>query len=779
MKHLLYYIKVALKPSSRNIISVLSLALGLALSLVLFGSATYENSYDSFHENDDRLYLVNTSFGNRGYDCMVSGALIPILKTEMPEIEQGTEFTNSGGNFKIGDNKFNLIGIAIDTSFFDVLAFNALKGNPRKDFKEINTIYLSQSKAFELFGDTDPIGKNISRGENIMYTVKGIFEDFPKNSFITYKHSDDSNTIDFLESLSRYKTHDRWYFASNMAVILLKDGIPKEQAESKINQIVDINYTPTDKSKKIKHSLSLLNEHHKNFFGTMIIIIIPLLMALLIAISTALNYSLIAVSSFASRQREFAIHKYSGASRLRIVWIIFIQTAIQTIFALGLAVALIYALSDQITAFFTPTYAILSTSNILNCIYIVLFIIVLSAIIPGKLFSSISIMSLFRNAKNGENIWKKTMLFVLLFLSTATIILATMGYRQYGQMLRNAGYSYDKLIHANTRISKESDFEKYRNELLKLGFVKDVAFSNISIMNDGPSRIRIYEDGSFLFSPVIRKTSENYFDIHEMKIIDGKSYRDGGELNNVVVNERFVEMMNWDKNISPIGNTFHTENNTLHRVIGVVKDFDIAYDALNSSKCSPIVMFPAVSIESHISYANITLKLNKINNQNLRKVEKIIKELNPDNTSIYLNTYLNHRKYLYTDVKKPMDGIGIAGVIIFLISIIGLYGYISNELQYKHREIALRKVYGASVFTIITMIYRPIFIIVCIAVPLGVGAGYFGGDILLNSTLPNVTPMPWWIFASVPLFISVFTYLIVVIRTYKIASRNPVKAIYE
>lgn len=768
---------MALKPNVKNTISVLSLAIGLALVLVLFGDIMYKRSYDNFHENGDRLYFVNTHWGEDdekfSIDNRVPNVVLPTLMAEMPEIEIGTRYYWSESEYKLGDNEFNLTGLIIDTSFFDTFTFEVIKGNPREDFKDIGTIYLSETKSNDLFGGSDPIGKTIM-SDSIAYTIKGIYKDIPKNSIVP--------KAAFLKPITEHQmTGTSWYGgAQNYAVLLLREGVSEKQAEINITKIVDTKYDPVKaaaENRSIKYSISLVSDQHKLDYSVSLMIAMTSFMILLLIIVTALNYSLISVSSLASRLKEFAVHKCNGASGLRVIGMIFIQTAIQTLFALGISIALIIALENQIAQFLTPIDLIFSTENLFSCALIVLFIIVVSAIIPSKIFANISVMSLFRNSRNSHQSWKKVMLFLQLFFSINLIILAIMGYLQYDYMLnKDIGYDYDKLIYTDIKIENRNDIEKYKEELSKLSSVEDITYSDFFLMY-GLSGMRVMEDGAKLFSPRYMETDENYFDVHKMDIVDGKAYRDGGSFYDVVVNEKFVESIHWDKDKSAVGKTFRTSNST-YRVIGVVNNFQCAWSDLTVANYFPVVMFPYVtdSKKDYDKTIYLTIKLNEITPQNLDAVRAVLKKLNPA-TDSSVSTYRAQRLYQFENVKKPMDSIALSGLIIFLISIIGLYGYISNELQYRHREIALRKVYGASVISIIKMIYRPIFIILCIATPLAVVGGYYGGVMMLGSTLPYMISMPWWIFVSVPMFILLFTYGIVAGRTFKVASENPIKAI--
>lgn len=779
MNKFIYHIKAALKPNARNIISIFSLALGLALSLVLWGSAMYDRSYDSFHKDKDRLYSLNRSY-NDEESWGVPDITSQTLKSEMPDIEDATRFISREITYKIDNNVFSLVGMAIDTSFFDVLSFEVLKGNPREDFKELRTIYLSESKAFELFGDNDPIEKTLIRDSIYIYTVKGIFKDFPKNSIISYSYGNNKNEIDFLESLNQYKLQESWYGGVNFSVIRLQDGVSQQDAEDKIKHIVDANYDPivaAEKNQSMKILLTPIDDEYRNISYVLIMIMITSFMALLLVIATALNYSLISISSLGARLKEFAVRKYSGASRLQIVGIIFIQTTIQTFVALGLAAVFIIAFREQIEMFLAPIDIIFSINNLLNSLFVVVIIIVASAIIPSIIFANISVISLFRKSRNSHQTWKKIMLFIQLLLSVAIVLLAVMAYMQYDYMInKDIGYKYDNLVYFNTKFENKSDYTKFKNELMKLSFVEDVTFSNGNIMH-GFGGMEILEDGTSLFHSSYLTTSENFFDLLEMEIINGEPYRDGGDFYDVVVNEKFVEKINWDRDKSVIGKTFSGRGDKLYRVVGVVKNFYSGYDEIVDNNHYPIVMSPNISIQKIFLHTFITLKLSEMSKANYDAIVETMNKLNIKN--VHISTYQNRRDFNFIDVKKPIYGIAMAGIIIFLITIIGLYGYIGNELQYKHREIALRKVYGASVFNIIKIIYRPILIILLIAIPLGVVGGYFGGYFTINSSLPYVITLPWWVFVLVPLCIVIVTYMIVVLRTYRIATKNPIKPIHE
>ena len=782
MKHLIYYIKLALKPSLKNIICILSLAFGLSLSLVLFGNVLYERSFDNFHDNKDRTYLINAHYFEDQKESGVHNSLpimvIPKIFAEIPEIEIATQFYDRPYEYTLNNNVFKLDVIEVDSLFFDVFSFEVLQGNPKEDFKNPGTIYLSQSKAYDLFGNINPIGQILKKSKTTM-TVKGIYKDFPANSIITSNYG----PVDALESFAKYKIRGGLFGGDRYkGMVVLRDGISELFVEQKIQELLERELPPSYVG-LVQYRLRPLADEHSNSKSVKQATMIMSLVALLLLVISALNNSLISLSSMSLRLKEIAIHKCNGAKRSRIILMIFTETAVQTLVALILATFFIYAFQNKIASLFAPIDVIFSIEHIWGMILVVLLMLIVSSIIPCVVLSNIPIVTLFTSSKNSNKLWKKIMLFMQLFFTISLISVAFIAVKQYDYMLyKDLGYNCSNLIYTEIELENESEFDKYTAELKSLNCVDGVSYDFEGIVMSKMVGYGVSEKGmgSHLFSTRALTSSSAIFDTHKLEFVDGEPFRDNSnDFGEVVINERFIEMMNWDKNESVIGKTISVWQEE-NRVVGVVKNFETTPD-ISATNYEPIIIRNIRPLmrkynNEFPTTVSVSILLNDITPENIELVRLKLLNLNSENDNA-INSYIAYRSDIMKPFEKQVTGLNITSFIILLISAMGLFGFISNELQFKYREIALRRIYGATISNIIMMTYRPIAKLLYVAIPFALFVSYYLGSLFIERNFPDTTPIFWWMLLFPVLFVIFISLFIVFAKTFGVARENPIKTI--
>ena len=787
MKTFYQSIKKALSPTSKNIISVFSLTLGLTLSLVLFGSVVYQKSFDNFHSKKDRIYLLKLNFQDKDGD-RVSGRVPNIVTTaigaEVPEVEIATQFNSRSYEYSVNNESFELNQLRVDSLFFDVFSFEVLQGNPREDFKDPYSVYLSKSKAKELFGNLNPIGQMINKG-NQVFTIKGIFDNFPSNTIITSKFG----SIDIIESMSSIKVRDSWFFGSSYyGVIVVKEGISKELAENKIQELMKNKIGKNDLSTmnrigvNIQYTLLPLADEHSNSQLVNQTSIIISFIALLFIIISALNFSLISLSSISLRLKEIGVHRCYGAKKGKIVRMILTEISIQVLTALGMSILLIFAFKHQISSFFAPINVIFTFENIWGAIIVVILIMLFASIIPSLIFSNISVVSLFGSIKNNNQLWKKAMLFTLIFFTISFLSVILISIKQYDYILnKNIGYDYENLVYTELNIKGEYELDKYIQTLEKLNCIDKVTYSSNLLMHPMPGFSASNDLGDNELRYVMYfEVLPNFFDVHKIDFFEGDGFESESDLTEVIVNRQFIKMMGWKDSQTTFGRYFNLDG-TMCRIVAVVNDFE-STDQIAELTYRPIAiksLRPTIKPKpGRMTRVILIAKMTNISHENINAIGNAIRKVDPnyEGEMQYLGEY---RKSLMVDFKKQIDGIKISSSIILLILIMGLYGYITNELQFKYREIALRKVYGASIPSIIRMTYKPIALLLVLTIPLSVLASYYAGSMLLERNYADTAEISWWIFVISILFVLFVSLAIVSASTIKIAIRNPVSALYK
>ena len=779
MNKLIYHIKSALKPRMRNIISILSLALGLALSLVIYANIIYDKSYDNFHNNTDRMYVVRAYYiddGQEDWGSNIPDIVLPTFLEELPDVEAGTLFRHGGTLYKIDNNDITIPTICVDSSFFDIFNFKVLEGNAREDFKDLSTIYLSQSKASELFGDQDPIGKTVINHVGNERVVRGIFEDIPNNSMIISKFGD----IQAMQSMAQFRVRSGWYGGDrSTGVLTLREGVTEAEAEAKIQALVDTKYDP-EKAKAnnmvIQYRLAPIADTHANSPDVVQRSLIMSILALFLIMVSVLNYALISISALSLRLKEIAVRKCNGASSGSIFRLITLEATIHTVVAMAMAVVLIYVFRGRVEEYFIPINVVFRFENILFILVIVPLIVVLSAAIPGKIFSNISVLTLFMRGVDRRQAWKKVMLCIQFLCAVTLLSLSGMMLTQYSYIFnRDMGYEVDNLIAAQVNIESISDVDKYCDAVASLGCVESVSVSGQKLMS-GLSGIGITKGGTMLFSSRHDFVNPTFFENIGVKFTQGAMFDRSSP--NAVVNEMFVEKMGWDSAAQAIGKMVNTDYGPL-QICGVVKNYETSGWVTNREILPLLLMnIHTLPHEGPIT-GTMNIRLTETTPENIDSIDSAIRKLAPNNDNLDIESYVARREYLLYDFEVYVVGVNIGGLLILIISALGLYGYISSELQYKHREIALRKVYGASIPSIIMMVYKPILQILSLAILVGVPLSYYIGNLVFGLNFVDIAPMPWWLFIVSSLFVVLFTYGVAATRTYRVATENTIRAIYK
>ena len=764
-------LKQALFPNAKNIISILTLVFGLSLSLVLFSNVTYIKSFDKYNKHIDDLYIIDARYGENGNSDYLPDAVIPTFKSEIPEIKYATNITYAGREYLYNNKKVYITTQSANSDVFEVFDLEILKGNLLDDFKLQDVIYVSEKTAKKVFGDEDPIGKILFQ-KGVSKTVKGVFADIPENSYFKQRSAD----LDAIVPRNSDKDYESWYAGDrNLGFIVLEKGANVENIAKTMKVILDKHYDPVKAKKnnaEVNYYPAPMSGRYAELPYIAPMLLIMSLLTVLVVIVSSLNYTLISISSLSTRLKEIAVRKCNGSSRYEIGKLILNETIVRVLFSLLLSVGIIYACRDIIAVMFTSIDQIFSVSNIWSAFVIVAIIIMCSALIPSFIFSNISVMNLFVGSRNSHKLWKKVMLFTQIFLTTAILYFAVVGDLQYSYMFnKNVGYDIDKLIYNNVQITDNSDFDKIRGELMKQPNVESVSFSNRTFTHEltGTGVADQDPDVRAIHARFLLSDSE-YFKTTGVRLIYGKPFVDGLNDGGTMVSRTFVKRMKWVLDESVIGKVYDAGTST---VVGVFEDVCSGYDFLNNS-ASALFVNSINHTDGKVANYAVTIRLSEVSQKTINDVTTALKKIEGVKSNNSSTSYFEEREYLFEDVKRPMDSIALGCLVVFFISIIGLYGYISNELQFKYREMAVRKLFGASVPNIIGMIYKPIFYIVIVAVVIGMAVGIVGSGIMFDLSFPDVMTTPIWVYVVVPLSVIFITYLVVFLRSLSIAMRNPV-----
>lgn len=789
MKNFNMALRSLFKKGRSNGIKILALAVGLAMGLVLVAKVCFERSYDNFYPDNERIYLVKSDLNRDGKKDswgQVSGAIAPGMKAEVPGVEFATRYTRIGENNELimtpEEQYLTATILLADTSFFDIFPRPILVGNPKDALARPGYVMISRSLAEKMGGVGDAVGKTFVRDTNhgSPFTIGGVFEDIPENSHLRY------DAVASLAAMPEWSTTNWLGNDRYIAYVKLLPGTDPNGLAPAIRQMQERNQDMEGLKKAgvdLSYSISPLQDIHNNNKEVKDMNYMLIFMAIILISIAVLNYILVVISTLIGRAKEVAVHKCYGASGKNIFGMILSESFLHLLLSLLLAAFLIIVfkgkiedlLSASLSALFT-----LPTMSILLAICVVVFAV--TGFVPTWLFMRIPVASAFRSVKESKRYWKLCLLFVQ-FVATAYLValLITIS-RQYDTMISShPGYAYENLVYCNTRGVDSQVRDRAMAELRRLPQVQMVSCSTeLPFSYPSGNNINIPGDDRDLFNIAdMYFVGDNYFDLMEIPVVEGQAFRpDEANGDKIMVSRKFVDLMEktagWTGSIIGKGVMVseHSNGTKVFTVCGVYDDFRIG--SLKGPDERASIFFYATP-DCYNPPVNILIKMNTMSSDNLAEVNRVLTETITGKV-VEASVYKMDVVRQYQDDRDFRDAIMISGIVTLIIALIGLLGYTADETNRRGREIAIRKVNGATAVNILRMLSRDISYIALPALAIGVAIAYINASGWLEKFAERIH-LSFFIFIGAALFVYVIIIACVLVRAWNVANENPVESI--
>jgi len=776
-------------------INIIGLATGMAACIVILLFVYYERSFDNMHSKN--IYRLNEVQKFPGMVASQKVALSmfpmgPTLKEDFPQVKNFTRI-NWDNNYQMtfGDKRIYLPQIYfVDTSFLAMFDFPLLKGNRQNVLLKPNSAVLTESGARKLFGNVNPIGKTITHygGDTLSYTVTGILKDVPNNSQLQFDALFSFNT--------RYKPDWMKYWGGNWldTYLELAPGTDIASMEKKFPDYLKKHMTGDNEGWKY-YELFLLpfQDVHANSADIGLDYInfqkfdksytrIFMLIGLIVLAIACINFMNLSTARSAERAKEVGIRKSIGAQRFQLGIQFLGETIMLSLIALLLAGILVFAVLPYIenlsqrnlksllwehtgllAAVFAGTVVVGLISGIYPAIY-------LSSFQPTKVLKgsagTVSKKSNFRNV-----------LVVGQFVSAIFLIIATIFvFRQFNYMKnQDPGFVRDQVI---TIPLDEMTYRKYgllKEKLLTNSLVSMVTDaqdqlgshldqSGIQFIGDGPKReltsTRLIVDPDYLNLYKIKLSYGSNFS-HE-KQANGKEYIINEALAKELLKDHPKKQIPW-----LLGKNFGFDS--AGYIVGVAKNFNF-----NSLHYKIETMFMINQKEWGFSTVSVKINGGKAK-EALAFIQSTWKELNPDHPFNY--QFLDdHFKEVYRTDEQITQMVGILAFLAILISCLGLFGLASYSAERRIKEIGVRKVLGASISNIVSLLSKHFIWLVLIANAIAWPLAWFTVNEWMQDYAYRV-PMSWWVFALAGIVALGIALVTVSLLAMKAAMANPVQSL--
>lgn len=775
-----------MKTKNDILIKVLSLSIGLSVGIVLIAKVFFELSYDSFYKDIDRVYTIRNYYSQHGDEHdygQVSGAVPVGFMEEVPGIEVGTRttFVFNGDIYLDADgNKLKGNLVCADTCFFKVFDRPILAGDPVQVLWKWGSVMVNRSFAEKMGGVQECIGKQIANADmdGLKMTIEGVFDDFPKNGSLDY---------DILLSMDTYgkRSTDNWLGNDRYkGYVKLAPGIDPNTLSDAIRKMQEA-HQPLEQMEaqgiSMRYFLSPFSTMHTSSPKVKTQVILLSIIAALLIIISLLNYILIVISSMVKRSREVGVRKCYGAEGKHIYWMLTKESLLHISLSLVIAAIIIFAGRGIVENLLgVPFQTLLVPQSIVAIAAVLLFVLVISIVVPAELYQRIPVLAAIKNHTENSRRWKLSLIGVQVLINVFLVVMMLIIGSQY-QKVSNAdtGYDYKNLYYFDLFDGDRHAQVRAVETLRRLPEVSGVAATyNLPYSGSNGDNVYLLEDDRELFNIADQyECSPEFYELLNIRFVEGRAPRDSSE---VVVDEKFVQKMacftDWSDGAvgKQVFITGHGGNGMMDKgyftISGVYKSFLIG-NLQDVDERPGALFYGEIGSMAHW----MPHILFKVRPDALEKVRGALNEALPDK-EINIVSYAEEMRAAYADSKKMRNTMALGVVFSLLIALLGLIGFIKDESLRRSKEMAVRKINGATTRDILSIFAKDIMKLSAVMAVIACAAAFFVAHKWLEQFAEKVSLNPLYFIGGAALTLLI-VLSVVVLNCLKIARANPVDSL--
>jgi putative ABC transport system permease protein len=803
------YLKIAARNLKKykfiSFINIFGLTIGLACCLLILIYILHELSYDKYQPNVDRVYRVTRTFNDPQSGAInltlstVAPPFGPLLQFDFKEIENMTRVLQNGATpVRYGEKMFNEQNVFLaDDHFFDFFKTAVMKGNPSKGLANPYTVMLTDEIAKKYFGNEEPLGKTLRinpGGAYFDFKVTGIFKPFPSN---THFHPDLLVSFSTLRDTSIYGEQNlKTNFGNNSFFTYIR--LPKHYDPNKLvaqfPAFLDRNMPGGGKfkpSQTTSLSLQKLSDIHLRSHtdyeaeenGDVKRVYIFSAIALFLLLIACINYMNLSTARSTLRAREIGIRKVVGARRKEIMTQFLSESVLVSCLAMILAFAstwLVIPWLNKISGQSLSITILLKWQLILPIILIPFAVGIISGLYPAMFMASfqpIKTLKGFLKIGGSTISFRKALVIFQFGISIILIICTSIVFNQMRYMQnKSLGYNREHIVTVPYVTELNDRFDAFRRDLLANSYIKDVGRSSRiptgrlldnmgAQMMSGDTLAPITADIKFV------ATDEDFLSTYGVKIVAGRGYsRDfHTDTSAFIINEAASKVLGFKSPRDAIGKDFGYGNQR-GKLVGVFNDFH--FESLHQRIAAMIFLLP----RSANFYNVISVKMTGIGTSSaLAALEHTWKKFLPETP--YQFTFLDERfAKLYAAEEKQKTLFSVFACLAILIACLGLFGLSAFAISQRIKEIGIRKVLGANVSTIVSLLSKDFLKLVGISALLAFPVGWYAMYEWLQDFAYRIS-MPWWIFLIAAIIAAVVALLTISFQAVRAALANPVKSL--
>jgi putative ABC transport system permease protein len=778
-----------------NLINVLSMAMGIAAAIILIGFVYQEFTYDVKLQNSGRIFRVITQNKENNLEGHVNyGPLADELKNAYPEILDAVRVNFYYGYLALtaGGNMYNERKVIFtDPNFFNLFSFPLVAGDKNNCLVSPNSIVISKTAARKYFGNKNPLGEQIKIGKDKLFTVGGVFKDFPDNSNF---QGDFILPLQSISKLTQVWIEPSWEYPSDLNVfLLLRPNLNHEKLSQKISGFltnhakINPGILQLQSIKSVHTTKQILWEStfqaNKNYLYLLVVVAFVVL-----ALSGA-NFLLLYIVSASKRAMHNEIRRVCGASKT----VIFREHLKEIAFYISVSVITSIMLVMFYNSYLTSLFPFLPVLNNLDfklliflCILILTFAVSIS-VFPAFTISMEKSMRIFKT--QGQLYTGKSKIVNSLVIGQFSLCIALFAitFLLYKQLHfienHNPGFAREELITIPLNMHIGDGIYNDRVDLFSEELKNLPGVQNITLAFSSPTSIQTSADefsweGKPDGKTVYMQWNSVFFDYFEtlgLEIIEGRSFNrsfpsdmtnyENGRKTAFILNQKAVEEMGIE---NPIGKTFTAYGEG--PIVGIVENFN--FKSLHHN------ITPMCFAMDPFYYNEIIVRINPQVPNVLGNIESVWRKFVPD-YPLEFSFVTDQLGDMYETEKNLTASLNLFSGVAIIIACIGLLAHTMLLLQFRVKEIGIHKVNGAKIWQVMLMLNKDFVKWVAIAFVIATPIAWYAMSRWLQNFAYR-TELSWWIFALAGLLALGIALLTVSWQSWRAARRNPVEALrYE
>jgi putative ABC transport system permease protein len=787
---ILFNLKIAwrniIKNRTFSAINVTGLALSMACCLVIATYVWSELRHDTFHKNAANIYRITEKQNQAGtiYNVAVTpGPLAEELKKDFPEVINTVRFGSWGGVVKNGTNIMRENKMLLtDNSVFSAFDFPLIKGNPKTALNSPSDIVITENTAKRFFGNKwkeNPalIGQRFTLNDEADFVLAGVTVNPPENSSIQFEIL---LPLQYLFATDKWS--NKWQSNNFHTYLQLKPGTDVAAFGKKIEKQLHV-YNPDTEDLMYLQPLKSQYLHSAFDFGTdwgkrssFTYIKIFSGVGILLLIIACVNFVNLSTSRSLKRSMEVGVRKVNGASRNQLIFQFLTESIVMSAIAGILAIVLINLFSPFLKTY-TGTGMFFSLAHPLTVPFFIATIVIIGIIAglyPAFFLSRFNPIKVFKHSRSMSS-GKRFRQALVTLQFTISVTLITCTWIMYNQLefVRNKDLGFDKDQLISIRLSRnlKDKAATFKQEVEKLPGVVAATASTMTLVNVGNSSYLewdgMQESDKFLITQA--NIDPDFIPALGMQMINGDNFskQKSTDTSQYIVNEATVKRLGM--NVSEIIGKEYTFWGAKGKVIGVVQDFH--FKPLKTG-IEPFIF----RYQPKEFYFNVIVKIAPGKSSDaISSIEKIYKTMEPEFPLEYsfINESLNE---LYREDEKTAGIILLFAVLTIFVGCLGLFGLTVFATEQRIKEIGIRKVLGAGVSSIVTLISSDFLKLIVLATLIAIPVGLYFIQKWLQEFAFRID-VQWWFFAGVGMMVLIVALITISAHAVKAAMANPTESL--